>query len=135
MLVHNTCQVSAKNVGKVSSNSVKKRATDAEFKSWLNKGKSNNVVYHGIEDGEKKYTGITMQELETRRKQHNRSGKNFSKLDPAHRNLTRNQARTLEQYYIELENGPNKLNKIYSISSNNKFYNQSQEWAKWYLGK
>lgn len=53
-------------------------------------------------------------------------------MKPVHTGLTRNQARSIEQYYIE--NGPNKQNKINSISVKNKKYNQSQEWARKFLG-
>ena len=40
--------------------------------------------------------------------------------------------RAIEQYYIE--NGPNNLNKINSISSNHRFYQEAINWAKQYLG-
>lgn len=50
-----------------------------------------------------------------------------------HENLTRNQARALEQYYINLPNGPNALNKINSISPNSKYYDAAIEWAEHFL--
>ena len=46
-------------------------------------------------------------------------------------NLTRNQARAIEQYFIE--NGPNELNKINSIGQNNKYYKDALARAKQYL--
>ena len=73
------------------------------------------------------YTGITKQSLNSRLKQHNATGKEFSLLDPQEIGLTRNQARAIEQYYIE--NGPNDLNKINSISPNNKYYEDAMKWA------
>lgn len=41
--------------------------------------------------------------------------------------------RAIEQYRIE--NGPNNLNKINSISPDNKYYKDSIDWAKNYLGE
>lgn len=43
-----------------------------------------------------------------------------------------NQARAVEQYYIE--NGTNELNKINSISPDNKYYRDAMNWVKQYLG-
>ncbi len=103
------------------------------FDNWLNKGESNNTVYFGIKNGEAQYTGITKQSLDSRLNQHNTNGKGFSRLEPISSGLTRNQARSIEQYYIE--NGPNDLNKINSISPNNKYYEDAMKWAKNYLGE
>lgn len=103
------------------------------FDNWLNKGESNNTVYFGIKKGEAQYTGITKQPLDTRLNQHNANGKGFSNLIQKESGLTRNQARSIEQYYIE--NGPNDLNKINSISPNNKYYEDAMKWAKNYLGE
>ena len=104
------------------------------FDEWLNKGEANNKVYFGIKDGKAQYTGITKQLNEVRLQQHNSAGKGFSQLDTQYSGLTRNQARAIEQYYIE--HGPNELNKINSISpTNNKYYNDSQIWASEYISK
>lgn len=73
------------------------------------------------------------QPLDTRLNQHNANGKGFSNLIQKESGLTRNQARSIEQYYIE--NGPNDLNKINSISPNNKYYEDAMKWAKNYLGE
>ena len=78
-----------------------------------------------------KYTGITKQELSKRLQQHIKKGKPFSNLLAKHEGLTRNQARALEQYYIE--NGHHELNKINSISPNNRNYQQAMNWAKDYI--
>ena len=104
-----------------------------DFSSWLHKGDLNNKVYFGIIDGERKYTGITKQSLNVRLNQHLNKGKGFSNLIQVEDNLTRNQARAIEQYFIE--NGPNDLNKINSISPKNKYYNDAMAWAKQYLGE
>jgi len=109
---------------------------DNHFNNWLNKGSSDNSVYYGIDDntGDAVYTGITKQDLESRLYQHNRQGKNFEKLSEQYIDLTRNQARAVEQYLIE--NGhANKLNKINSISPKNKMYDEAMKWAeKYYNG-
>ena len=113
------------------ANNTSKIEYSDEFLEWLNKGDSNNMVYFGqLDDGSIVYTGITKQTLNDRLTQHQRQGKEFVDLLPQHENLTRNQARALEQYYIE--NGPNRQNKINSISSNNRFYDEAKQWASNY---
>ena len=104
------------------------------FNNWLNKGSSHNSVYYGIDanTGDAVYTGITKQNLESRLYQHNRQGKNFSRLDEQYSGLTRNQARAVEQYLIENGNA-NKLNKINSISPNNQMYDEAMKWAEKYF--
>ena len=84
-------------------------------------------------NGNPKYTGITKQSKDARLYQHNRNGKDFLDLEIQYDNLTRNQARAIEQYIIE--NGPNELNNINSIGQNNKYYQDAFDWAKQYLGK
>ncbi len=145
VLVHNTCAATEKNtqVAK-SSNNVSANKTfgnsgtvqestsyDTEFLEWLNKGESDNTVYFGMVGDVAKYTGITKQGLNKRLQQHIKKGKPFSNLLAKHEGLTRNQARALEQYYIE--NGPNELNKINSISPNHRNYQQAMNWAKDYI--
>lgn len=105
-----------------------------DFNNWLNKGSSDNSVYYGINSntGEAVYTGITKQGLDSRLSQHNRQGKNFLRLDEQHNTLTRNQARSIEQYLIE-NGSANQLNKINSISPNNKMYGDAMQWAENYL--
>lgn len=81
-------------------------STKPGFEAWLNKGASDNKVYFGIDKNKKpSYTGITKQTKEARLYQHNRNGKDFLDLEIQYGNLTRNQARAIEQYFIE--NGPN----------------------------
>ena len=105
-----------------------------EFLEWLNKGDANNQVYFGIDEStnEAVYTGITRQAKNVRLNQHLSNGKPFVDLDTQFVDLTRNQARSIEQFFIE--NGPNKLNKINSISPNNKFYMDALDWASKYIG-
>ena len=116
-----------------------------DFDTWLNKGESDNSVYFGVKDGEEVCTGITKQTKTERLRQHNYTSspkskskhisKNLDDLSIQASGLTRNQARAIEQYYIE--RGPNKLNIINSISSNPKrkhrFYDQAIEWAEKYI--
>lgn len=98
----------------------------------MNKGNADNKVYFGIKDDIPQYTGITKQSIEARLSQHNASGKGFQTLRVQFEDLTRNQARAVEQYFIE--NGPSELNKINSISPNNKYYQDAMNWARGYLG-
>ena len=109
-------------------------STTPGFDEWLNKGNVDNKVYFGVDkNGNANYTGITKQAKDARLAQHNRNGKDFFDLEIQYDNLTRNQARAIEQYFIE--NGPNELNKINSIGYNNKYYQDAYNWAKQYLGK
>ncbi len=129
ILVHNKCWDDPP-VKKTSKKQVS--IDDSKFEKWLNKGKANNTVYFGLENEEKTYAGITRQKLSRRRYQHNHfGGKNFDRLDPQYENLTRNQARALEQYHIK--NGPNKRNKINSIGIKNKYHDAAEEWAANYI--
>ncbi len=128
-LVHNKCWEDPP-VKKTSKKQVS--IDDPKFEKWLNKGKANNTVYFGLENEEKTYVGITRQELSKRRYQHNHfGGKNFTNLSPQYENLTRNQARSLEQYHIK--RGPNKRNIINSISIKNKYHDAAEEWAVNYI--
>ncbi len=111
--------------------SVESKTTNPEFSEWLNKGNAENKVYFGIKDGQAQYTGITKQPIAARLSQHNNMGKGFSTLEVQFTDLTRNQARAIEQYYIN--NGPNALNKINSISPNSPFYAEALEWAEAFI--
>lgn len=122
--------VAKKTTGATSTNSVKDTQSK-EFIEWLNKGNTDNKVYFGEKDGEALYTGIIKQSTQARLRQHQNSGKDLDQLVPQFSDLTRNQARAIEQYYIK--NGPNDLNKINSISPNNKYYHEAKEWAKQYI--
>ena len=123
ILVHNTCMMPKGN-----------KSTTPGFDEWLNKGNADNKVYFGIDkNNNPQYTGITKQTKDARLAQHNKNGKDFLDLEIQYDNLTRNQARAIEQYFIE--NGPNELNKINSIGQNNQFYYDAINWAKQYLGK
>jgi RHS repeat-associated protein len=98
------------------------------FLAWLNKGASNNSVYFGrTASGDYVYTGITRQSIAARLAQHISSGKPFVALDEVVSGLTRNQARAIEQYFIE--NGPNLYNQINSISPNSQYYEEAERWA------
>ena len=142
VLVHNTCAMTAKNSTSIASagklkggsgatSSNTDASIDLEFEEWLNRGEANNIVYFGMIDSKAVYTGITKQSLKKRLYQHRRSGKLFQQLEQQYSNLTRNQARAIEQYYIE--NGPNEFNHINSISPRNRFYNQAVTWVKNYI--
>ena len=98
---------------------------------WLNKGNTDNVVYHRIKNSEEVYTGITKQELAKRLYQHNYgvNRKGLDQLNETVNGLTKNQARDIEQYLIENGSG-NALNKINSISPDHRFYNDAIRWAE-----
>ena len=111
VLVHNTCAMTAKNSTSIASAGKLKGGSgatssnidasiDLEFEEWLNRGEANNIVYFGMIDSKAVYTGITKQSLKKRLYQHRRSGKLFQQLEQQYSNLTRNQARAIEQYYI-----------------------------------
>ncbi|ONK25449.1 hypothetical protein BVE84_08270 [Streptococcus azizii] len=101
------------------------------FENWLNKGNADNTVYLGIKNGEPVYTGITKQPLDSRLGQHVRSGKDIDYLEPIYEDLTRNQARAMEQNLLDNPIGnSNQLNRINSISSKNKYYNDAMNWAQ-----
>ena len=91
-------------------------------------------MYKANKDSVEVYTGITKQEPEVRLRQHNSpsgGNKGFDDLIVRHKNLTRNQARAIETYYIKQNKG---MNKILSISENNKFSKLAEAWAKTYVG-
>ena len=96
-------------------------------------GNSSSIPNNILQD-EYVYTGITKQPLNKRLYQHNYGdkGKGFDVLERQYGDLTRNQARAIEQYFIE--NGPNSMNKINSIKPNSKYYADAMEWAKKFLG-
>ena len=139
-LVHNMCAMTAKNTAAsttVDKTVARSASNDPEFEVWLNKGEANYSVYHGMVGNEAKYVGITKQDLELRRMQHKYAKSNpkiFDDLKQKHQGLTRNQARALEQYYIEMRGGPNELNLINRISPKHRFAKQAEAWAKNYLG-
>jgi len=115
VFVHNSCDVSD------------------ETLEWLNKGDPENTVYYGMQNEKGVYTGITKQDLNKRLYQHNYNGKNFDSLSEQYVGLTRNQARAIEQYFIE--NGTaNALNKANSISPKSKYYSEALKWAKNFIG-
>ena len=140
VLVHNMCAMTAKNTAAsttVDKTVARSASNDPKFEIWLNKGEANYSVYHGMVGNEAKYVGITKQDLELRRMQHKYAKSNpkiFDDLKQKHQGLTRNQARALEQYYIEMRGGPNELNLINSISPKHRFAKQAEAWAKNYLG-
>ena len=103
------------------------------FKKWLNAGEKNYKVYFGVIDNEYEYTGITRQKIGVRLSQHRRKGKMFDRLEIQYSNLTKNQARAIEQYYIE--NGPNQINIINSISKKSQYYKPAIKWASEYIKK
>ncbi len=74
---------------------------DEKFINWLNKGKEDTIVYHGVNRySEKVYTGITKHVLGVSFEQHTRGGKKIKRLEPVSNNMTRNQARAFEEMFI-----------------------------------
>ncbi len=110
------------------------------FQAWLKgTGVRENKVYFVYDDaGDVIYVGITKQSIEERQKQHLKAGKPFNNMQPEYENLTRHEARALEQHFIEKHdtiNKPNGENNINSIAKNNPQYIESQEWAKSFLAQ
>ena len=64
--------------------------------------------------------------------QHNYSGKNLDDLVEQVSGLTRNQARAVEQYLIDTGSA-NALNKINSISSSHRYYDDAMRWAEGFI--
>ncbi|WBW98142.1 S8 family serine peptidase [Oceanirhabdus sp. W0125-5] len=138
MYIANTLLKAAVNTSvNISVRSASKGASNLDLSDdvlkWLNKGDVDNVVYFGMKDGEAVYTGITKQTLAKRLYQHNYGpkGKGLDYLETQLSNLTRNQARALEQYLIE--HGPAALNKANSISPKSKYYKEALKWAENYI--
>lgn len=94
------------------------RSSD-EFVSWLNKGPKNSHVYYGTRNGENVYVGIT-KNISSRQAQH---GSRFILEPITDAPLTRNQARSIEQYLIT--SFPNFENAINSISPTRTIYNEA----------
>ena len=102
-----------------------------KFEKWLNKGEKDYKVYFAVKKDNYVYTGITKQTIEDRLYQHNnniKSPKGFNNLEIQIDDLTRNQARSIEQYFIK--NGPNQFNSINSIRENRDIYDCAMEWAE-----
>ena len=97
----------------------------SRFRLW-----SANEVLKGLFEHLTTDAGITKQELSTKLYQHNygEGGKGLDYLQEMFSGLTRNQARAIEQYFIE--NGPgNAMNRINSISPTSPYYNDALNWA------
>ncbi len=91
-----------------------------------------------IDTDEVIYVGITKQSIEKRQKQHLKAGNDFRDMQTEYENLTRHEARALEQHFIEKYdtiNKPGGKNNINSIAKNNPQYIESQEWAKSFLAQ
>ena len=112
-----------------------------ETKKWLSKGDSNTTVYHGMENGQATYVGISKQDLDVRKAQHNSTSnkhqKNFDELvsifDGTDKPLTKNQARAIEQTLIDEGKYLDKGNLINSISPNSPYSKEAKNWAKRFL--
>lgn len=105
-----------------------------EFNEWLNKGEHDTSVYKALDKhGNEIYTGITKQNPQIRLAQHNSPGggaKGFAELKIKYSNLTRNQARFIETYLINQDRG---INLIRSVGSNNRFYSEAIQWARYFI--
>ncbi len=114
---------------KAAKESVEKGVKDDKYTEWLNKGAINVDVYKGYNDGKDVYAGIT-NNLKKRQVQH---GDRFDISKITETSLTRNQARAVEQVFIE--GNSQYLNKINSISPNHRHYNDAINWAKDWLNR
>jgi hypothetical protein len=115
--------ISAASMAFLIGDTLKSARYSDEFVGWLTKGADNVTVYKGFDKGEDVYTGIT-NNMVRRQTEH---GTRFD-IEAIHGGLTRNQARAIEQVLIE--NNPQYLNKINSISPNHRFYEEAQRWAE-----
>ena len=107
----------------------------------LNQGERKYHVYFALDKKKKLvYTGITRQSFIKRLYQHNYSKnpsgpKKFIGLvnvfGEQSESLTGNMVHAIEQFLIEY--GPNKKNKINSISPNSKHYDESMQFAYNYI--
>ena len=110
-----------------------------QFHKWLDRGAADTSVYFGMIGEDVRYVGITRQEPKKRLAQHLAAGKGFTDLPEKHRRLTRNQARAVEQYYIDAyggaraHGGETLMNIIDSISRWNPWRAEADAWARTYL--
>jgi hypothetical protein len=104
------------------------------FDTWLNQGEKSYSVYFGYDKntGTEIYVGYTSQTISNRQSQHDKSkyNKNID-IVASYIGLTKNQARAIEQYYIEtkFKSLPNTKNKINSISPKRAIYSDAINWA------
>lgn len=114
-------------VSEVGQAAVRNADNAADFAKWLNKGSNNVNVYKGFDAaGSDVYVGVT-NNLARRQGEWG----NTLRIDQIHEGLTRNQARAIEQVIIE--QNPNYLNKINSISLSNPNYQQAIDWANTFM--
>ena len=104
----------------------KKKTTD--FNEWLNRGDNNYSNYISNE-----YTGIT-NNFDRRYREHNGT-KGDIRLIPNAKNLTKNQARAIEQAIIHhrRNNGNLGLNIRNSVSPKRNIYNDVLSWGENWL--
>ena len=115
----------ASNISRMGNAAANTVESASRFNSWLNKGEKNTYVYYGVRDGEKVYAGIS-RNLQKRALQH---GDRFEKLIPiSNQPLTRNQARSVEQYLID--SNPSFQNKINSINPNRDIYQSALDYGR-----
>ena len=97
------------------------KSNKAATLAWLARGTRGTKVYFGYSDETAKivYVGITRQALPARQVQHFDKGKTFTirELSNLPDNLTTNQARAIEQWYIDRK----KMEKLGGVLEN--FYN------------
>ena len=98
-----------------------------EAQQFLNKGPATSHVYLGIKDQVQRYVGIT-NDLARRFAEH---GERFVDLRSVATDLTRGQARAIEQALIEYL--PNLENIRNSISPNQPYYQEAVKWGTEWL--
>ena len=118
---------------------VSKKGFTDKFIKWLSEGVEETTVYFAKDEtGKVLYVGISKQDLEKRLAQHLANDKPFKQaikpiIEGKTENLTKNQARAIEQYYIEQYGLPNLYNEINSIAGSSEYYNEAKKWATEFL--
>jgi hypothetical protein len=96
-------------------------------------GPARTVVYIGEKSGKNVYAGIT---VDIARRQNEHAALSGIRIRPISGNLTRGEARAIEQALIVRAGGPKSpgfLNKINSISPKHFYYDDAVEWGEAWL--
>jgi len=123
--------VELKRLNKERKDKDNEKKLEKKFQDWLNKWNKDTIVYIWYNpEWKATYVGIT-NDIATRQYQHTRNGKNINiQPIPWASNLTRNQARSIEQNIIENNKIDYDENKINSIAVWRDIYTRAVKWWK-----